>query len=330
MKILFWIQSLFVFVVLNTFSSTISAEYGPNHQALAASQLCLTRPDNLDVDWHLHDYFGNIMIINIQGHTERLQFAANNLQAVGAKTVEILYAINGRTSVDPSLWKKMDWNWVGYNLNTEDGRKKFDHQRQGEIGCYLSHYLAIKTVKERYDNALKELQEAKDKKNVVLQKKAYQDVVKNRNVLILEDDNGFGIVGPNGKSVTLASVGTIFRQAMMELPQEWDMLYLVTYSRPPYSNQKFSPHLAKVGGGFTTSAYAVNHTMYDTLIAELGKVFDPKVEHIFPVDDTYAKLHKDYNCYAIVPSIAYQNEGVSFITSQYGNFRQMQPLHNYR
>ena len=326
MKASSWLSHCLLTLALCTFSLPFCAAFDSNHQGLATAQLSIMRPDCLDSDWHLNEYFGSIVIINLPEKKDHLQFVATQLKSVGAKNFEVFHAIDGRNSVDPVLWKKMDWNWAGYDLKTEEGRKRFDHHRQGEMGCYLSHLSVLKKIKEGYDQALKDLQEAKKKNDIALQKKANRDLNQFRNVLILEDDNGFGIVSPDAKSATLSSTGTIFRLAMKDLPTQWDMLYLMTYYAPQLRIINFL-HLAKVCGGYTTNAYAVNHTMYAPLIAALSKVFDPQVKHIFPIDNVYASLHQRYNCYAIIPSIAYQKAGLSSITSANApNLLQSQPL----
>lgn len=111
---------------------------------------------------------------------------------------------------------------TNYNLSKKRGRKKFKRQRQGEAGCYLSHLKVIKLAKKRFDKANYKLQEAILAGDNEAMQAACTQARKYSSVMILEDDNGFGIVAKNKKKATLNKVGKLFRKAMAELPQDWD------------------------------------------------------------------------------------------------------------
>lgn len=324
----FLILLLSLYKPLNGFDEgAIPSALFPNHQAIAASQLMLWSPEKLDQDWQLNTLFGTIVIINMEDRPDRLKFVTENLKKVGAKDFEIFKAVNGRKDVPEALWKKMGMNWAQLDLTTEEGRKQFERQRQGETGCYISHYRIIKLMKERFAKAQQDLKTADEKQDPALKKAAFEALLKNRSVMILEDDNGFGIVAPDHLSATLNKTGTLFREALKEMPKEWDLFYFMTYAHPSRKNQPFSPHLAKVMGGYTANAYVINYTMYERLEKELGKLFLNETVNVEPVDNVLANAHSSCNCFAISPSIAYQASGESIINGTKNSYLfQLQPL----
>lgn len=287
----------------------------PNHAKMAQNSLEFKNPDTFDHDWKLNSYFGSVFAINLPACKERLESIKEQLQAIGCKKFEIFEGVDGRKDVDEAIWKKLKLNWARLDLSTPEGQARFDRQRQGEAGCYLSHYRIIQLVKSRFDAALKTYRDAKTVGDEALQKKAYKELLKNRSVLILEDDTAFGLVASDGQSASLESAGKIFRSAMAELPPKWDMLYFMTYSRKICPNEPYSPHLIKVNAGFSAIAYVVNYSLYGKLIQELSKIENPNVHTIMPVDSVYADLHRFHRCYAVLPSIAYQKNGMSTINT---------------
>jgi hypothetical protein len=149
-------------------------------------------------------------------------------------------------------------------------------------------------------------------------------VRKYSSVLIIEDDNSFGIVNPDLVSANLSGVGTLFRKAMKELPKNWEMVYFM--SQPIRPSRYFSNHLVRNRQGIYLNAYAVNHLMYDTLINHLSKIYRPDNTHISPVDFEISLIHEFHQTFSVTPSIAYQVEGLSSITSnEYKIYRQTQP-----
>lgn len=296
-----------------------------DHQTNASVQLHDLSYAEMDRDWMLGEYFGSIYVINLPRASDRLEKVRLSLAEVGAKEFEIFPAIDGRKEISEALWRKMDRNWARLDLSTEEGKEAFDRQRQAETGCYLSHLGVIKKVNALYEQARLDLARLQHQGGSLDDlSDALQRLKSNSSVLILEDDNGFGIVSPDRRSASLAGVGRLFRKAMEELPLDWDMLYLMAWSRT--DPEPFSPHLFKLTYAILMNAYAVNASCYETVIEHLEKIDDPQVTSISPVDSAMAELHAELNCYAITPSIAYQREGTSSIIGvKRETYRQAQP-----
>ena len=296
-----------------------------DHQAVATKQLATLSNEELDADWKLGEFFGTIFVINFPQEIERLKLLKEANQEIGLQEFEIFPAIDGRKEVSDTLWKKMDRNWAQIDLSTPEGQEAFDRQRQGETGCYLSHLSVIKKVKACFEQAkedLARLQSTHASPEAISE--AMKRLRKSSSVLILEDDNAFGIVSQDKLSASLKGVGRLFRKAMQELPQTWDMIYFMALSRDPV--EPFSPHLVKLSRAILMNAYALNHTLYDKAISQLEKIADPKILRVDPVDNEVAQLHRLAHCYAIRPSIAYQRDGESSIIGvKRRTFRQTQP-----
>lgn len=135
-------------------------------------------------------------------------------------------------------------------------------------GCHLSH--------------AKSLQFAKD--------------LEAENILIFEDDVEFF---PNAVEN--------LNQALVELPPDWDMLYLGA-NLDRYPAYQISDHLAKLEGAFATHAYAINSRMYDILIRVNQ---DNNIIH----NDVYYSDHviPYHNCYITLPLVAGQRDSYSDI-----------------
>lgn len=312
-----------------SFMSDFPTEYPYiiDHQKIAQGHLQSHSSHTLDEDWMMYDYFGCLYVINLPRAKDRLETITKDLQDIGVDQFDIMPAVDGRKNVPKELWKKMTQNWANYNLAHRRGRKKFKRQQQGETGCYLSHLKVIKLVKRRFDQANKKLQKAIINGN----KKEYQRAVaqarKYSSVMILEDDNAFGIVEQNKKAATLNNVGVLFRKAMAELPKDWDMCYFMAWSRKP--EQRISSHIVQLSEALFNNAYAVNHTFYSAVIAHLERIYDPDVTQVLPLDAALGELHSTCRSYAVTPAISYQREGVSNITSfEWERFRQIQPIYN--
>lgn len=282
-----------------------------NHQGAARKQLESMCEKELDADWKLEDFFGTIFVINLPQATERRARIEETLKAVGVKEFEFFSAVDGRKDVPKALWKKMDLNWARHDLSTEKGQKAFNSQRQAEAGCYLSHLGVIKTVKKRFEEAKREMA------HLLLKggspeaiREVLQKVRKSSSVLIIEDDNGFGIVDKDTPSLT--GVGLLFRKSMQELPHEWDMLYFMAKSMEP--EEPFSTHLVKLTGAIFTNAYAIHSRFYDKVVNHLEQIYDPQfLSFKAPYDGFLGRLHRRNRCFAINPSIAFQRDGVSSI-----------------
>lgn len=295
-------------------------------QNLAKKQLSTFSDEELDRDWCLDQFFGTVVVINLPQATQRLERITHNLSKIGLKNFEVYSAVNGRTDLPMEIWAKFYRNWSHIDTSTEEGLKKLHCQFKGEAGCFCSHYYLIKAVSDAYDRALVELKMAHDANDTSAIAAAEQNVRKHGSVLILEDDNGFGIVSEDKTSATLSNVGKIFRLAIRELPENWDMLYFMSLPKEPAAD--FSKHLKKIGRSRFANAYAVNHTIYKDMIKQLRKIEDCEIVKIESVDNEMGNLHPKHQVFATYPSIAYQHEGFNFITSKISNkLRQTQPLY---
>lgn len=304
----------------------IEHHYVIDHQKTAKEQLKSFSNNTLNNDWMIYDYFGCLYVINLERATDRLETITKDLHDIGVEQFDIMPAVDGRVEVPEELWMKMTQNWARYDLSKKSGREKFKKQRQGETGCYLSHLKVIKLVKEKFDQANDNIQNAILVGDEEALQEAYTQARKYSSVLILEDDNAFGIVARNKREATLNKVGKLFRKAMAELPKDWDMCYFMAWSRKP--EQKISRHIVRLTQGLYNNAYAVNHKFYSAAIAFLERIFDPEVAEVVPLDAALGLIHPDNRCYAVTPALAFQREGVSDITSyKWKRLRQIQPIY---
>lgn len=118
-------------------------------------------------------------------------------------------------------------------------------------------------------------------------------------ILILEDDTIFK-----------NDVGILKSQ----LKNNWDMIYLCGNHD---KLKKINKNLAKINYTLTTNAYLVHSKIYDFLIENLEKCNRE-------IDVFYANIHSKNNCYAIVPSLAYQKPDYSDILNCRVNYRASQ------
>ncbi len=294
------------------FPPAIVHEIVIDHQAAASKHLAEMSPQDLDKDWKLNDLFGCFYVINLPQAKERLQKVTQNLHSIGLRNFKVFNAVDGRKVLKQAIWQKFWKNWHSYDLKTSEGRKKFDNQRKGEAGCFMRHYRVIKAVKTVYEEAMQQLQQARASGNEKLAALAAQRARRYSSVVVLEDDNGFGIIN-NDHTVSLAGCGAILRQAMQELPPDWDILYFACQSRLP--TVPYSPHLVRMAESLFTNAYAVNHTMYQALYDSLKKIEDPTVKHLMPLDNEISTLFPGHRAFAIVPKLSYQSAGRSYITT---------------
>ena len=112
------------------------------------------------------------------------------------------------------------------------------------------------------------------------------------NVLILEDDAEFLHQPGYLKSV--------LSQAIEELPEQWGLFYL-GINMDCYLAHKFGKALAKLDGGYSTHAYAINRRLFDRII-QINE--DVNVLH----NDVYysAVLMKEEPCFVTVPLLVGQ------------------------
>ncbi|MCE5318696.1 MAG: hypothetical protein LLG04_15195, partial [Parachlamydia sp.] len=180
------------------------------------------------------------------------------------------------------------------------------------------------SIQENFKKACKELQEANEKNDTAGIQACAARARKYSSVLIMEDDNGFGFVNrQNYKTATTAGLGRLLREAMTELPEDWDMLYFMVQS---HQSLPYTHHLRQLTWGTLMNAYVVSYRMYDAIIDHLKRIEDPKVTELKPVDVEVAMLHQGHQCYAIKPAIAYQCEGTSQIVGWIvDGLRQLEP-----
>lgn len=280
------------------------------HEEIAERHLEEMSDDELDRDWKLEEFFGKIVVINLPQEKERLKQITEELHNVGSNNFEVFPAVDGQKDIEETLWKKFKLNWANIDTSTELGKRNLDRLHRAEAGCYLSHYYIIKKMWKDFKQAQENLFQARTE----LEKTAALCVLKKvSSVLVLEDDNGFGFVDKSKTQIMKRNAGRLFREAMRELPDDWDMLYLM--AKPIKDPLMFiSPHLLRFGDFRCTNAIAIHHKMYQPIVESLGKIEDPMVDEVLPIDSVYGQLNKHYNCYAIAPPIAFQHRGVSAIT----------------
>lgn len=282
--------------------------------AIAEEHLATMTKEELDSDWRLNEFFGTIAVINLPQDKKRLVRITKELNAVGTYEFEVFPAIDGRKDIDPSIWSKFTLNRLGNNIPKNEKQSALDRLHQGEAGCYMSHYLLIKRTKDAFDKAINDLKNAETLNDELMIKEAIAKVHKYSRILILEDDNGFGIVNPKKKTKSSRNnSGTLLREAIKTLPKAWDMLYLMCAAHQ--KSQKISEHLYQIKRSAFANAYVINYTMYDPILAILAQIEDPSVKEVLPLDKAISYNHFLFNVYAIYPSIAYQYNGISSIDS---------------
>lgn len=144
-----------------------------------------------------------------------------------------------------------------------------DRKTAGQLGCMMSHLECIR----------------------------YAQKNKLRNVLILEDDVEFH-----------PDVQDLFSQAVSELPNDWDMLYLGGNTNGALNALlPFSDRLRRVNYLLCCHAYAINETAYQVILNE--------AEHpsAMIIDVICADIQPRIKCFKIDPNIAWQSAGFSDI-----------------
>lgn len=291
---------------------------------IAAEHLTTMTAEELDNDWRLGDFFGTIAVINLPQDTTRLERITKELNDIGTYDFEVFPAIDGRKELDPSLWMKIKHTRSGNE--TKDDKKSLDRLHQGEAGCYMSHYLLIKRTNEAFDTAILELQNALSLNDQFAVSNAKSRVKKFSRILILEDDNGFGIVNTKKTKSSKKNLGTLFRKALKTMPKTWDMLYMMCVAQE--KTKVTSKYLRQIKRSAFANAYVVNFTMYKPILSILKQIEDPTVTEVLPVDKAISYKHYLYKVYAIYPSIAFQYNGMSSIdSSTTPTLTQFQPVH---
>lgn len=316
-----------------------------NQQALAVEALRKMSDEEMDKNWQLDKFFGAVRVINLDRDKQRMAAFRQNSGTVGLTEgrYERFRGCDGRKELDRSVWNRMKSNYRCIFTLTAKGRAKLDRQHMGQIGCYMSHYLLIKETAENYEAAKKELSLLNQDPGATEEqiKDAEAKVKKYSSVLILEDDNEFGMILP--KDVTVKSwrgvvfsdklthrgAGRVFYEAMRDLPEDWDMLYFMAQ---PYQKARstHSKRLKKLKEADCLNAYAVNACMYPKLLKQLGKI-EHETASLRPVDTEIKKLHRKSNCYVVTPALAVQDGRGSSINGYMRNnqkLRYMQAKNN--
>jgi len=279
--------------------------------AIASHHLATMNNETLDRDWRLNDFFGTIVVINLPQSKERLAKTTQELYQINTHTFEVFPAIDGRLEVPSWMWQKFKENREVYDPDTIEGGELLDKLHQGEAGCYLSHYKTIQKIKCFFDSALADFEAAMEMQDGEAIKEAEQRLRKYSRVLIFEDDVGFGEVKRGGK-ISKKGVGRLLREGLGQLPEDWDMLYLIVNPIEPV--EQVSSHLYKLKQSWGLCGYAVNYRMYEPLIDLLKKIEDPNEPTVLMVDKQISGLHDKYAVYVIGPLVGF-TQGLESIIS---------------
>ena len=115
-------------------------------------------------------------------------------------------------------------------------------------------------------------------------------------VLIFEDDVDFD-----------EQLNEKFFKCAGQIPSDWDMILLGgSHWEEPV---RWSDNIFKATSTAATHAYALKQTIYDAFIALNG-------EALHPVDVNNTLLQRDFNCYCLMPHLAWQEEGYSDIAGR--------------
>ena len=149
----------------------------------------------------------------------------------------------------------------------------------GVYGCKLSHTTLLRIAKE----------------------KNY------KNVLIFEDDLEFCC----DKETTEKHLNL----SISDLPENWHMLYLgANLLRPTIS---VTDNISKLNGAYAMHAYAVNSSMYDTII----NYSDASGQRV-PIDVITSELQKNHNCFCTKKLLANQTPSRSNILGHEVDYRE--------
>lgn len=195
-----------------------------------------------------------------------------------------IYCINLDHRLD--RWKESSLEFKRNNLKVNrysaiDGKEvgSLGRLSRGEHGCLLSH---LNLVIEAKNNNL-------------------------NNVLILEDDIEF-----------CDEMTEKFYEYIDEI-ENWDIIYFGAYHalNNPYNPHpliQVSEHFFKTVHSVAAHCYAVNNTVYDSLIQEISKKEKP-------LDDHHTEIQKKFNCFVIRPHLAWQRPSFSDIGEQHADYQ---------
>jgi len=273
----------------------------------------------MDANWNLQRHFGHIKMISTNPNSERCKNSVRELAAIGLapSSYEIVQGV-AADKVDPAIWKRMV-KWGTDKLTPKEIEQKF----RGQAGCYLAHYNTIKETATRYQEAIAKLQTARACEDTSPAEllAAIEAVHTYSSVLIFEDNIGFGKVIHKTCADT-KGYGTLFRRVMKELPQDWDMFYLMSMN----DATQVSEHCGRLEYGLTAKCYALSAKMYERALTAL-EVFQQPHEEIKPVDHILAKLHKTARAYVSLPPLAYRAASKSEVGGDLGKKIKKTPQH---
>jgi len=180
----------------------------------------------------------------------------------------------------------------------------------------IAHIINLKHRRDRYEHIIEEVKKLpvhsyevleginaiSPKEGCLLAHQKCIEVAKSKQlpyILILEDD-----------AVFTEDCQEVLLRAWEELQAlEWDMLYLgASLQGPAYVS---SPSLLKLTQAYTTHAYVINSSLYDTIL---------NLKFGSEIDVQYAGLMQDYNVYMCDPMIAYQAASHSDIEYGYRDY----------
>jgi GR25 family glycosyltransferase involved in LPS biosynthesis len=176
----------------------------------------------------------------------------------------------------PDRWEDASKEFEKHSLQVEripgiDGSKMnldFPPEiKEGAVGCALSQFFAIKYAKQLGLNKF----------------------------LLLEDDIQF-----------VENANELFDQYILEVPSDWDMLYLGGQHFHGMNLKQVSEHVYKCEYTLAAHSVAFNCTVFDRFINKL-------IDITKPCDVHYAESHAEINAYVIIPHLTWQRNSYSDI-----------------
>jgi hypothetical protein len=135
--------------------------------------------------------------------------------------------------------------------------------------------------------------------------------VKDSIFMVIEDD--FKLCVDNGKE--------LLYQAINELPDNWDMLYLGATLNEPLD--RYSPHLFRLNNAWTTHAMIFNNQngVIDYILQNNGG--GRKIDVFYALE-----VQKRFNCFITYPMIATQRSGYSDVINRPVDYEIIQQRYN--
>jgi len=212
-------------------------------------------------------YFDRIFIINLDHRQDRWCRAVKRLRLLGIKNYERFSAIKPTHTL---VVGQKNWLKTYRHLKQHglNGTNTTDSYALGCLGCKLSHYFVLALALQR----------------------GYS------RVLILEDD-----------AELFQDADATFSQVLKELPQNWNMLYLMAnHARPP---AEVTEHIVQTVCSATTGAYAVQRSFIPLLM-------DAVSQDVGEIDVTYMLLQPHFPMYCCRPHLCRQEPGFSDIRGE--------------